>query len=73
MPRKPTPPDTITLLTPQAIQRRLEKLSVTEVVQATGIHSNTIYRWRRGEVVDPCLKGGWQVLSDWLMGSDPVA
>jgi hypothetical protein len=70
--KKPKPSETITLLTPEAIQRGLEGLQVTEVSAATKLHPQTIYAWRRGEVSDPTFKV-WKTLSDYVRTLPPVA
>ena len=55
------------LMDPAKIARALEARNVVEVAAATGLHTNTIYKWRRNEVklIDP---GTWAKLSDYLTG-----
>lgn len=53
------------LMTPAQIASALEDRNVVEVAAATGLHTNTIYKWRRNEVqlID---RETWAKLSDYL-------
>lgn len=55
----------VRLLPPKLIIERLQTSKVLDVVRATGLHYNTVYRWRRGQVSDPHYSA-WLALSEYF-------
>lgn len=53
------------MLSIEEIRSKLKDRKVTVVSQATGIHKNTIYKIRRGQVTNPELETV-KTLSDYL-------